>query len=235
MGKKRATAAEDAAPVKKEAKCHQLSHREKEKLFKQYIVPNFSSIKSLTRRYTDHYQDVEENYNYCLAQLYNYIGSYDPKMKLDTWIHICTKRACFNQNKRRAEESSHYTDVEMCTPEELYQNGNSMMVDAGFGTLADNLSDKMYNALMSIPPHRLSPFLLFVQGHGIREITSMEYKMGHMEKKSEDLVKSRIYWARKELKYILKKHGITRKCKKGALHDRVFDQEDDQPEMEFYQ
>lgn len=229
MAKKRTTTADDAAPVpvKKEAKCRQLNPREKERLFNQYIVPNFSSIKSLTRRYTDNYQDVDENYNYCLAQMFNYIGSYDPKMKLDTWIHICTKRACFNQNKKRAEESSHYTDVEMCTQDELYQHGTSMMVDAGFGTLADNLSDKMYLALMKIPPHRLSPFLLFVQGHGIREITSMEYKMGHLERKSEDLVKSRIYWARKELKYILQQNGITRKNHKGAFHDRTVDQEDD--------
>lgn len=227
MAKQRTTTEDTAAPVKKEARCHQLSPREKEKLFNKYIVPNFSSIKSLTRRYTDNYQDVDENYNYCLAQMYNYIGSYDPKMKLDTWIHICTKRACFNQNKKRAEEASHYTDVEMCTPEELYQNGNSMIVDAGFGTLADNLSDKMYNALMSIPPHRLSPFLLYVQGHGIREITSMEYKMGHLEKKSEDVVKSRIFWAKKELQYILKKNGITRKHRKSPNHDRIIDQEDD--------
>ena len=229
MAKQRATADDAAAPVKikKEAKCHQLSPREKEKLFNKYIVPNFSSIKSLTRRYTDNYQDADENYNYCLAQMYNYIGSYDPKMKLDTWIHICTKRACFNQNKKRAEEASHYTDVEMCTQEELYQNGNSMIVDAGFGTLADNLSDKVYMALMQIPPHRLSPFLLFVQGHGIREITSMEYKMGHLEKRSEDMVKSRIFWAKKELQYILKKNGITRKHHKGTFHDRNFDQEDD--------
>lgn len=196
-------------------------------MFNQYIVPNFSSIKSLVRRYTDHYQDVDENYNYCLAQLYNYIGSYDKGKSLDTWIHICTKRACFNQNKKRAEESSHYTDVEMCTQEELHQNGNSMLVDAGFGTLADNLSDGMYNALMSIPPHRLSPFLLFVQGHGIREITSMEYKMGHLEKRSEDVVKSRIFWARKELRYILMKHGITRKHRKGSYNDRDLDTEDD--------
>ena len=227
MAKQRTTTEDATATPKKEPKCHQLSPKEKEKLFKQYIVPNFSSIKSLTRRYTDHYQDVDENYNYCLAQLYNYIGSYDPKMKLDTWIHICTKRACFNQNKKRAEESSHYTDMEMCTPEDLYQNGNSMIVDAGFGTLADNLSDKVYNALMSIPPHRLSPFLLYVQGHGIREITSMEYKMGHLEKRSEDMVKSRIFWAKKELQYILRKHGITRKNRKGTFHDRDIDQEDD--------
>ena len=211
---------DEATPKKKkEARCNQLSPREKEKLFNQYIMPRLDSTKSLTRRYTDHYQYVDDNYNYCLSQLYHYIGSYNPSQSIETWVHICTKRACFHQNKKRAEESSHWTDVEMCTQDDLHQHGTSMMSDAGFGSLADNVSDKVYNALMQIPAHRLSPFLLFVQGHGIREITSIEYKMGHLERRSEDMVKSRIFWAQKELQYILRQYGITGKNHKGKGND----------------
>lgn len=227
MAKKSATTENQSASVRKMAKCHQLTACEKTELFNKYIVPNFANIKSLTRRYTDHWQDVDENYNYCLAQLYNYIGSYDPTMKLDTWIHICTKRACFNQNKKRAEENSHWTDVEMCTQDDIYQHGTNMVIDAGFGTLADNISDKMYAALLQIPSHRLSPFLYYAQGYGIRDITSIEYKMGHLEKRSEDVVKSRIFWAKKELQYILRQYGVTRKNHKGKSHDRGVDTEDD--------
>lgn len=214
-------------PDKSTAKCKQLSPSEKEILFNKYIVPNFSSIKSLTRRYTDHYQDVDENYNYCLAQLFNYIGSYNPEQKLDTWIHICVKRACFHQNKKRAEDASHWTDIEMCTNEDIYQNGTNMIVDVGFGTLIDNISDQMYNALMQIPSQRLSPFMMYVQGHRIREITAAEWRMGHLEKRSEDVVKSRIYWAKRELQYILRQYGITRKNRKGPENDRDRSEEDD--------
>lgn len=202
------------------AKCKQLSPREKERLFNLYIVPNFSSIKSLTRRYTDHYQDVEDNYNYCLAQLYNYIGSYNTAQKLDTWIHICVKRACFHQNDKRKKESSHWTDIEMCSQNDLYQHGSSMVVDASFGTLIDNISDTVYDALMKIPPQRLSPFLMYAQGHRIREITATEWKLGHLEKRSEDIVKSRIYWAQHQLQLILRQNGITRKNYKGSQDDR---------------
>ena len=54
---------DEATPKKKkEARCNQLSPREKEKLFNQYIMPRLDSIKSLTRRYTDHYQYVDDNY-----------------------------------------------------------------------------------------------------------------------------------------------------------------------------
>lgn len=208
-------------------KCRQLSAGYKEELFNQYVAPNLESIYTLTKRYTDHYQDVDENYNHCLAQLYNYIGSYNPTQKLSTWLHVVVKRACFHQNKKRMEESSHWTDIEMCSMEDLYQNGNSMVTDASFGTLIDNISDQMYAALMQIPPQRLSPFMLCVQGMKIREITDTEWNLGHLEKKSEDVVKSRIYWARRQLQFILRQNGITGKNYKAASNDRSSRQEDD--------
>lgn len=189
---------------------NQLPAKEKHRLFDLYITPHLADVKSLTKQYTNHYQDVEENYNHCLAQLYNYIGTYNPDMKLFTWIHIVVKRACYHQNQKRSEEASHWTDIEMCTPEDLYRPGNSLMTEASFGNLLDNLSDHLVTSLMSIDPLKLSPFMLSVQGHGIREITAMEWQRGHLEKKSEDMVKSRIYWARKELLYHLRKYGITR-------------------------
>lgn len=209
------------------AKCRQLSAKEKERLFNKYIKPNLSEIKRLVRYYTANYQDVEDNYNICLYQLYNYIGSYNPERKLSTWFGVCIKNACFQQNKKRAEEASHWTDIEMCSMADLYQNGNSMLVDATFGTLIDNISDEIYDALMQIPPNRLSPFMMAVQGHKIREITEAEWKLGHLEKRSEDIVKSRIYWAKKQLRFILEKHGITRKNYKGQDDDSDLDTEDD--------
>lgn len=186
-----------------------VSEEEQKALFQEYVAPHLTSIKSLTVRYTDKYQDVEDNYNYVLAQMYSYIHTYDPKMSLDTWLHIVTKRACFNQNEKRAQYMSIMTDLEYCSPDVLHQHGTANMVDAGFGTLADNLSDIMYEALMQIDPRKLSPFLLYAQGMGVREITQLEWKAGHLERRSEDMVKSRIYWAKKELQHILKQYGIS--------------------------
>lgn len=186
-----------------------ITEREQKALFQELVVPHLTSIKSLTVRYTDRYQDVEDNFNYVLAQMYSYIYTYDPKKSLDTWLHIVTKRACFNQNDKRAQYLSMVTDLEYCTPDVLHQHGTANMIDASFGTLADNLSDVMYEALMQIDPCKLSPFLLYAQGMGVREITQLEWKAGHLERKSEDMVKSRIYWAKKQLQYILKQYGIS--------------------------
>lgn len=218
-----------AAQGRQNAKCRQLSAKEKERLFNKYIVPNLGEIKRLTKYYTDNYQDVEDNYNICLGQLYNYIGSYNPSQKLSTWFGISVKRACFLQNKKRAEDASHWTDIEMCTREDIYQHGTNMIAEADYGNLIDNISDQVYAALMKIPPQRLSPFMMYVQGHKIREITAAEWKLGHLEKRSEDIVKSRIYWARRELQYILRQHGITRKNRKSPSYDRDTGETDDQP------
>lgn len=169
-----------AAPVqekkgRKRGGTSPVSEQEQKALFQEYVAPHLTSIKSLTVRYTDKYQDVEDNYNYVLAQMYSYIHTYDPKMSLDTWLHIVTKRACFNQNEKRAQYMSIMTDLEYCSPDVLHQHGTANMVDAGFGTLADNLSDIMYEALMQIDPRKLSPFLLYAQGMGVREITQLEW------------------------------------------------------------
>lgn len=111
--------------------------------------------------------------------------------------------------------------------EDIYQHGTSMVAEAEFGNLIDNISDQMLAALMKIPPQRLSPFMMYVQGHRIREITAAEWKLGHLEKRSEDIVKSRIYWAKRELQYILRQYGITRKNRKGPTDDRDCCEEDD--------
>ena len=219
---------ESGQTVKRTPKCRELSAKKKEELFNLYVKPNLKSIYTLAKRYTDNYQDVDDNYNYCLAQLYNYIGSYNPQQKLDTWLHICTKRACFFMNKKRSEESSHWTDIEMCTPEDIYQHGTSMVAEATIGTLIDNISDEMHSVLMQIPFQRLSPFMLYVQGMRIREITEAEWQSGHLEKRSEETVRSRIYLARKQLQYLLRnKYGIVGKNRKSALNDRDTGEEDD--------
>lgn len=144
-----------------------------------------------------------------------------------TWLHIVVKRACQKQNKDKYEESQHWTDIEMCSMEDIYQHGTSMVTEAEFGNLIDNISDQMLAVLMTIPSQRLSPFMLHVQGHRIREITAIEWERGHLEKRSEDIVKSRIYWAKRELQYKLRQYGITRKNHKSTPDDRDRREEDD--------
>lgn len=194
---------------KKKARGKVVSDAEKRAKFKELIEPRLHNIRTLTVRYTDQYQDVDDNYTYVLSQMYSYIHTYDRSKSIDTWVHIVTKRACFNQNQRRARYSSLSSDLELYSNDAIYQHGNANIVNASCGTLGDNVSDVIYAALRQIDPFKLSPFLLFAQGLSIRDITTMEWQSGHLERKCEDIVKSRIYWAQQQLRFILKEYGIS--------------------------
>lgn len=205
---------------KSEGKKREISIKERNRLFNLYVKPNLSDVKNLTKYYTDHYQNFDDNHSYVLEQLWKGVHTYNPEMKLSTWIGIVVRNSCWHENKKRAEESPYWSDIEMCSADDIYQHGNSMMVELECGNLIENISDQMLAALMKIPPQRLSPFMMYAQGMGIREITAKEWELGHLEKRSEDIVKSRIYWAKKELQYFLRQYGITRKNNKGPEDDR---------------
>lgn len=210
MAETRKTTTKNTNTQKGRRKCgKQLSDAERQALFKLYIEPHVVVIKSLVVKYTDKYQDVEDNNIYALSQLYMYIHTYNTAQDLKTWIHIVVKRACFKQNKKRAQRMSIQTEISMCSNEDLHQHGTANLVEAGFGALSDNISDKVYSAMLKIDPNKLSPFLLYAQGLGIREIVKMEWMAGHIEKKNNELIKSRIYWARQQLQHYLKEYGIT--------------------------
>lgn len=181
---------------------------DKDRLFEKYIRPNLDFIYSLTSHYTDRRQDIDANYNYVITQMYRYIASYDSSKPLNTWLHIVTKRYCYNQNKERAKVNSIYDGMQFRADGEL-PTGSGVYEINPF-TLLDSVSDDMYYALTKIPFENLSALLLQVQGYSVKEITEIEYTRGHIPRQCEDLIKRRLAICRKELKEILKSRGISR-------------------------
>lgn len=70
------------------------------KLFELYIVPNLGEIKSLTRYYTLKPDDVNDNYQEILLELFKYIHTYNNTKSLKTWLHIAVKRYCLNHYRK---------------------------------------------------------------------------------------------------------------------------------------
>ncbi len=175
-------------------------------LFEKYIIPNYNMVLSLTRKYTDRPENVDENFVTVLTEFYKYIQSYNPEMPLHTWIHICTRRCCQEQNKRRFDQNSRRSDnnplSSKIAQEHIMENNAFADID-----MSNCLSDEIISALRMIQPHRLSAFILQVQGYTIKEITEIEYMRGHLKRKNEENVKSRIFQARKELKDLLNRDG----------------------------
>ena len=177
-------------------------------MFNLYVKPNFEVIRSLTAYYTDRQQDIDANVNFVVSQMWKYIASYDPEKPLSTWLHIVTKRYCFNQNKERAKRNAVIDGMEFRSDGEL--KCGSGVYEINPFSLSDSVSDTVYTALIKVPTENLSVFLLQLQGYTIKEIAEIEFERGHLIRQSEELVKKRLALCRKELKDYLEAHGITR-------------------------
>lgn len=188
-----------------------LTKEQRDIRFVELIEPHYDFIRSLVSYYTDHPQDVDENYNTLLYDFYRYIHTYNGNKPLKTWIHSVVKNNVRTINKERSKEAAKIADVEFVSIERAKGPDNTIDLDYGLRTLADFISDEVYSALLSLQPLRLSAFVLQIQGYSIDEITKIEYERGHLSKCSNDIIKNRIFWARKDLKEILINHGIKRK------------------------
>lgn len=202
-------AGSDSAQEKGEVQ--ELTREQREQKFNELIGPYYEFIYKLVAYYSDHPQNVDENYNTLLFDFYRYIHTYNGGKPLKTWIHSVVKNNVWTINKERAKEAAKIADAEFNPIEKSRKPDNFIDLENGLLSLADKLSDEVYNALLSLQPLRLSAFVLQIQGYTIEEITRIEYERGNLTKCSDDIIKNRIFWARKDLKEILISHGIKRK------------------------
>lgn len=205
---------EVVSPEKKEESGKVLTDDERKGLFDRLIKPNFNFIRWLVSHYTDRQQNVDENYNTVLFDFYRYIHTYKGDRPLKTWIHSVVKNNVWTINKGRAKEAARIADAEYNPVEKVNRIDSSLNIENGLVSLSDTLSDEVYSALVSISPMRLSAFVLQAQGYSIDEITDIEYERGHLNRYSSDIIKNRIFWARKDLREILASYGIKRKVRK---------------------
>lgn len=210
MDKRRlGTKACETDTAQKEAVRQELTREQREQRFNELISPNFEFIRKLVAYYTDRRQNIDENYNTVLIDFYRYIHTYNGGKPLKTWIHSVVRNNVGTINKERAKEAARIADAEFNPVEK--KSDNFISLENGLLSLADKLSDEVYNALLSLQPLRLSAFVLHIQGYSVEEITKIEYSRGNLDKCSNDIVKNRIFWARKDLKERLISHGFKRK------------------------
>lgn len=196
--------------VKKEKKVIPVKdHDRNEQLFNELIKPKMGYVRSLVEYYSCWGSDVDYNFSVVLERFFRYIGTYDRQQPLDTWIHICVKNGVFRLNQEFAREKEHRTGVEFDQIERC--TGQMADIAEGQRSLSESLPDEVYSALLTIPAHKLSPFLLYVQGYSVKEIAQMEYENGNTPEYMLETVKSRIFWTRSRLKTLLREYASSRK------------------------
>ena len=196
--------------VKKEKKVIPVKdHDRNELLFNELIKPKLGYVRSLVEYYSSWGSDIDYKFSVVLERFFRYIGTYDRKQPLDTWIHICVKNCSFRLNHEFAKEKEHRTGVEF--DQVARSTGQTSDIAEGQRSLAESLPDEVYSALLAIPAHKLSPFLLYVQGYSVKEIAQMEYEKGNTPEYMLETVKSRIFWTRSRLKTLLREYASSRK------------------------
>lgn len=175
----------------------------KRELFDKYVMPNYDFVKKLCERYTASSQDVDENFNDVLLNLYMYIETYDDSRDLKNWLHIVTKRYVFSVNKRRLKHCNFLQDIEA-----VRGNGS----DCEYKPCEMSYCDSGYNdglsiALELMPQIHRKAFEMQMSGYSLKEIAKILNESGELESKNINTVKTRVFNARKFLREHVDREG----------------------------
>lgn len=183
-------------------------------LFEQYVTPHCRMVYKLCIQYSFSYQHVADNYCDALTQLYKYIETYNPEKPLLTWLHIVTKRCVYDMEcKRRAHGQNCGTSGDMenvssndCLDDVLGSGPSDMSMD----NYEEVYNDDILGALNQLKPSYKRMILYQQAGYSLKEIAEMEFREGSLDSVNVKTVKSRLFWARKELRKLLTRDGKQR-------------------------
>lgn len=161
---------------------------------------------------TDFEDAVEENYQDCLINFFRYIHTYKPENdNLATWMHCCIKRNVYKLDKERMKKASanfhsidssdlsdHIEDSEGCY--------NALTPENFFNTVGDD----MLWAFSQLKDIHAIPLIYNQCGYSLDEIVEICYRKGLSRNKNIDTIKSRIFFAKKNLKLLLTRDGDKR-------------------------
>lgn len=182
-------------------------------LFNKYIAPHFNLVYWLCRKYSASPATVDENYSLALTNLFRGIETYNPDAEIKTWIHICTKRLIFEQEKRRSRTASlrdYDHDVNTLLSGETYDS-LGLECETYMAMTEENYrefyNDDILEALDSLNPIHRDALILQEAGYSLKEIAEIEHKKGRLDSKNIDTVKSRLFLARQTLMKKLNRNG----------------------------
>lgn len=180
-------------------------------LFEKLILPNINLVYKLSIRFTNNPQDIDENYNECLANLFRYVHTYNPEKSLANWIFICCKRLIYDLNQKRAA----FKTTDDVNPENIVSHysedsfgvsGNCM----GLDNYQELYNDDVLRALNRLNPIYREALLLQQAGYKLEEIMEITHRNGTLKSPNIETVKSRLFLAKQKMRQMIDRDGNER-------------------------
>lgn len=187
------------------------SIRQRTLLFEKLIYPNINLVYKLSIRFTNNPQDIAENYNECLANLFRYVHTYNPEKSLANWIFICCKRLIYDLNQKRAafkttDDVNPENIVSHYSEDAAEQSGNCM----GIGNYRELYNDEVLRALDALNPIYREALLLQQAGYKLEEIMDITHRNGTLKTRNIETVKSRLFLAKQKMRQMIDRDGNKR-------------------------
>jgi RNA polymerase sigma factor (sigma-70 family) len=190
--------------------CHDTeeSIEERTLLFEELIHPNINLVYKLSIRFSNNPQDIDENYNECLANLFRYVHTYDRSRSLANWIFICCKRLIYDLNQKRAA----FQTTDDVNPENIVSHyagepsgvsGNRM----GLDNYREFYNDDILRAVDRLNPIYREALLLQQAGYKLEEIMEIAHRNGSLKNPNIETVKSRLFLAKQKMRQMIDRDG----------------------------
>lgn len=183
-------------------------HKRKDELFKKYVIPNYEFVSWLCRHYTLSRQDVDDNLNDVLINIYRYIETYDESRDIRKWLSAVTKRRVLSNERKKKMHNDFFPLVESVCDDSRYMGNESYSEDN------EGYSDVVVKALESLPEIHRKTFMMQISGMSLKEIASELQKCGDLKSGNISSVSARIFTAKKMLRKYMEKNGYYNYTKK---------------------
>ncbi len=184
------------------------SIEERTRLFEKLILPNINLVYKLSIRFSQNPQNIDENYNECLINLFRYIHTYNPEKNLANWIFICCKRLVYDLDCKHAA----FKTTDDVNPENIVSHhaedpsgvsGNRM----GLDNYREFYNDDILRAIDSLNPIYREALLLQQAGYKLEEIMEIAHRNGSLKHPNIETVKSRLFLAKLKMRQMIDRDG----------------------------
>jgi len=184
------------------------SIEERTRLFEKLIRPNINLVYNLAIRFSGNRQDIDENYNECLANLFRYVHTYNPEKSLANWIFICCKRLVHDLDRKRAAFKTTDDVNPECIPshyaEDASEAGGNRM---GLDNYRSLYGDDILRAIDRLNPIYREALLLQQAGYRLEEIMEIAHRNGTLKTPNIETVKSRLFLAKLKMRQMIDRDG----------------------------